>query len=488
MQARTIGTFRGLLAVTAVLASALAGCGSGNTAKAPTSSEHPPPPLPTDTSGFTTLTPSADTVTIYVSSSTGNDSNDGTSPETAVATVQKGLSLVRDGSPDWLLFKRGDAWTTGFGGWKLSGRSPDERMVIGAYGDGERPRFEFKGRAITTTGAGGTPESMDNLVFTSLHFLGVEHDPSRGTPSGDTPACVYWLRGSRNTLFEDNRFEFCTIILQDADGFPIEGMTFRRNLMLDSYSLTTEHAQCLYASGVKRFTVEENIMDRCGFYPNLGKPTIFNHCVYWQEGGTPDGILRKNLILRCSSHGAQMRSSGTVEGNVFAQAAIGGFLASEWLNPPSGEFNGQTIGNLFTEGVDITPKGGFSGDESRGWGWDFSPDAPITKVNISDNIFSHCTSTGADSCKTVSSSNPDSKIENNIVHDWPSKGNQVGESPGPFVDPDRTLASYNASLGGSSTFDAFATEVRKQSKTNWRTAYDADAIIEYFREGLSPAN
>jgi hypothetical protein len=391
---------------------------------------------------------------------------------------------VRDGSPDWLLFKRGDVWQSGLGAWKLSGRSPTERMVIGAYGEGERPRLEFKGKAIVTTGAGDTPEIMENLVFTSLHFLGVEHDPSKGTPSGDVPSCVYWLRGSHNVLFEDNRFEFCTIILQDLDGFPADTMTFRRNLVLDAYSLTDEHAQCIYASGVTGLTLEENILDRCGWYPEFGEPTIFNHCVYWQEGGTPDGMLRDNLIMRCSSHGAQMRSSGTVDGNVFAQAAIGGFLASEWKTAPTSQWDGQVIGNLFTEGTDITPKGGFSGDESRGWGWDFTTDAPISNVNISDNLFSHCIGAQG-SCKTVNATNTDSTIEDNLVYDWPSKGNQVQEG-GPFEDPDRSLGSYNASLGGDDSFDAFAEEVRKQSKTNWRPAYEAKAIVEYFREGLSP--
>src|SRR5579872_362178 len=47
----------------------------------------------------------------YVSSSAGNDANDGLSPATAVKTIAKGRSLMRDGFPDWLLLNRGDVWT-----------------------------------------------------------------------------------------------------------------------------------------------------------------------------------------------------------------------------------------------------------------------------------------------------------------------------------------------------------------------------------------
>src|SRR5215208_1350183 len=63
-----------------------------------------------DANGWTEVTPSSDTRTIYVSNSTGSNDNDGLSPDTAVQTVAKGASLLRDGMPDWLLLKRGDSW------------------------------------------------------------------------------------------------------------------------------------------------------------------------------------------------------------------------------------------------------------------------------------------------------------------------------------------------------------------------------------------
>src|SRR5262249_26905785 len=62
--------------------------------------------------GWTVFTPSADTIIFYVSSSTGNDirgvPNDPTHP---YKTIAKGLSMLVNGHPDWLLLKKGDVWT-----------------------------------------------------------------------------------------------------------------------------------------------------------------------------------------------------------------------------------------------------------------------------------------------------------------------------------------------------------------------------------------
>lgn len=456
------------------------------------------PPLPTpapgqaaslpallhEASGFTKLVPSADTIVIHVSSSAGNDANDGQKPDRAVRSIERGVGLLREGSADWLLFKRGDVWKTGFGGWGLSGRSASERMVIGDYGEGARPRFEFQEDNLSVHGGVTEKPYIDNLVFTSLHFVGARHDPSRGVPHGPSPACVSWLRGGNDVLFEDVRFEYCSVVITRYDGFPASRFRFHRCLFLDSFSMADSHAQGLFVHGVKSLSVEESVFDRCGWHPDFpaADPTIFNHCIYWQTGGPADGVVRGNLILRGASHGAQMRSSGRVEGNVFARNAIGGFIAANFDPAPRGT-PGTVIGNLFTEGEDITPRQGHPGNLHRGWGWDIIEEPPLRGAVIRDNIFSQCR---AKDCKSLLREYPQNTLANNLVWNWPASGaSYLGNSPGPFKDPGRTLASYNASLGGEASFDAFANEARKQSKTNWRPAYTAERIIPYFREGLS---
>lgn len=54
-----------------------------------------------------------------------------------------------------------------------------------------------------------------------------------------------------------------------------------------------------------------------------------------------------------------------------------------------------------------------------------------------------------------------------------------------FVDPYRTIARYHQEMvGGEASFEAFIAEARKQSKANWRSAYTAEAVNNYIREGF----
>jgi hypothetical protein len=445
-------------------------------------SSAPAPPAAPPGAGYGEYRPSADSRVIYVSSK-GNDANDGATPERPVATALRGLSLLRDHYPDQLLFRRGDVFKGEWGVWKLSGRSPAERMVIGAYGQGERPRFEFRGIMMQTHGGSGVPRT-DNLAFVSLHFLGLTDNPPGKQVAG--PTCIFWMRPSSDVAVEDVRFERCAVGLQSEDPEKIERWRFYRSLFLDSFSLDGRHAQGIYLSRVKATSIEECIFDRCGWHPKerTGVPTIFNHCIYWQKHGLSDGVVRGNIVMRGSSHGVQMRSGGKVDDNLFVRNGIGGFVAEDTdLIPVTGE----AVGNVFSEGEDILPREGHPGDLHRGWGFELL--AKPGNVNYSfvmrDNIFSHCRATDPASCRTAPSAVARSQISGNLVWKWPGKPGELQQSPGPFVDPDRTVATYNASLGGKNSFEAFADEVRKQSKTNWRKQYSAEAVIAYFRAGFA---
>jgi hypothetical protein len=216
--------------------------------------------------GYTVFTPSADTKVIYVSSSQGNDANDGMSEERPVRSVQQGKSLLRNGHPDWLLFKRGDVWKEGLGRIEMSGRSPSDRMVYGAYGEGPRPRFEFKGNFLSTDG-GGDALSVDNVVFTSLDAFGADYDPERGTPTGAQPSCVGWCRGGRDVLFEDMRFQYCGVVIMECDKIAIERVRFYRSLFLDAYSANEGHSSGIYLHHPGEVSIEECVFDRCGWNP-----------------------------------------------------------------------------------------------------------------------------------------------------------------------------------------------------------------------------
>jgi hypothetical protein len=110
-------------------------------------------PAPSLVDGWTVIAPCADTITVHVSSSTGDDGNDGLSPAKAKRSIAAGVGLLRDRHPDHLLLKRGDTWKEGLGHWKKSGRSAEEPMLVSTYGSAaERPRL--------LTGAEGAIRTM----------------------------------------------------------------------------------------------------------------------------------------------------------------------------------------------------------------------------------------------------------------------------------------------------------------------------------------
>lgn len=47
------------------------------------------------------------------------------------------------------------------------------------------------------------------------------------------------------------------------------------------------------------------------------------------------------------------------------------------------------------------------------------------------------------------------------------------------------MATYNASLGGSSTYEDFMANVRQQSRYNWREQYRAAGPIAYIKQGFT---
>ena len=167
-----------------------------------------------DANGWTIITPSADTRTIYVSSSTGNDANNGLTPNSAVATIAEGLSLIRDGSADHLLLKAGDTFVDQSFGWlTFSGRSGTEPILISSYGTGARPLIETPANSDLAIGALNHGTVGSNIAIIGLDFYDYTRDPSNphyaGQGSGDQSG-LFYLSNANNLLVEDTRFSFYT--------------------------------------------------------------------------------------------------------------------------------------------------------------------------------------------------------------------------------------------------------------------------------------
>jgi hypothetical protein len=326
--------------------------------------------------GWTALTPSPDSKAVYVSSSGGNDANDGLSHATAKRTIAAAKTLLTHGKPDWLLLKRGDTWNEGLGHWNKSGRSPAEPMVVAWYGTAvNRPLLQTgSGNGIWTSGAGGAPATVENVAIVGLHFKANGYNGS-GSCSG---ASI--LHPTKHMLFEDCMFEaYNTNLVLQGYGGRHEDLRVRRCVIVDAYGVhgQSTHPQGLYAWMVDGLLLEENLFDHNGWsssVPNAG-PDIFSHNVYVDNDCT-EVVVRGNIITNPSSHGMQLRPGGTAINNLFVQNSIA-LAVGGGNDPDPGGVLGNVLGNVVLEGKNI------DSNNPRGWALWF---ANIAQGRVAYNV------------------------------------------------------------------------------------------------------
>lgn len=276
--------------------------------------------------GWTVLRPAPDTRFVFVSSSEGDDRNSGRTPAQAVRTIAKAASLVRNNSADWLLLKKGDTWHEGFGSWKNSGRSEDERVVIASYGDADtRPTIVCEGENGIAAPYG---QDVSHVAIVGIHFKAdrpASSDSSRG---------IRWLSVGEDLLVENCKIEgFFNNISIEGINVGFENAQIRRNVIVDAWSVSG-HAQGIFANDVTGLLIEENIIDRNGWNPDVpgADATTFKQNVYLQVGVT--GVeFRGNITSRASAAGVQMRSGGIAEDNLIYANPMGlrfGYSSLEW--------------------------------------------------------------------------------------------------------------------------------------------------------------
>ena len=382
------------------------------------------------TIGWTNFKESDDTQKVYVSSSDGNDNNDGFSPEKAVKTIAKGKQLLRDGFPDWLLLKRGDAWNEGLGTWTLSGRGASELMVVSTYGDAvARPLLKTGAKRALSADAGPT---LQHLAFVGIHFHANTRDPASPDfvgPAGDDG--VVWLAKGGDLLFEDLMIQSYTanLSLQGVEG-KINNVRVRRSVIVDAYdledanpSVNTDDAEGFYAMNVDVLVLEGNIFDHNGWnsqVPNANA-TIHNHNVYIQSSCSKVTI-RGNITTRAASHGLQARAGGIVDRNLVVDNPIGFSygLTNGAASPVPGGVTGSVTGNVVGDGGDITEA------EPRGVGIQIGN---IKSAVVENNILTHDKTAGGnpiafeltrkyDPMQVPDEGIKDLTIRNNIAYDW----------------------------------------------------------------------
>jgi hypothetical protein len=436
--------------------------------------------------GFTPIIPSEDTVTIYVSSSEGLDSNDGLTTATPVKTLDHAFSLVRAGHPDHVLLKRGDIWVDENLSKVQSGRSEDEPAVVAFYGEsGDRPKLMASG------------ETVNKGELEHVHFMGLEVEAYKLNPSdpafdAKTAANIRMVGEFNNILFEDMRLRFVEFVIQGWDDNAPRNVRIRRSIILDKYTNETSfhrdsRPSGMYTDSGEGLTVEENVWDHNGWNEEVegAGANMYNHNMYISEKGNVGNkiAVRNNIVTRGSALGIHGRPGGLYENNFFARNAIGlqlGYFAGDALKKGTIAY---ARNNVVSEGLNMNRGVNACSGENLCtdaiWGLQVEnlgeADIRVEGNIVSNRLFEH-----EGFVKGIRDDEA-AVYTDNIVYRWDSE--DQGRDAG-YPDPDRTVADYNASLGGERSFEAFIEKVRNRGLQEWDERYSADAVNDYIREGF----
>jgi hypothetical protein len=489
-----------------------------------------------DANGFTQFDPAGKRI-VYVSSSTGNDGNSGFDPSAPIASVGMAKSMINNGQADWMLLKRGDTFGA-IGTLLRSGNSPDDPIVIGAYGTaapGQDPRpivDSGTGTGIQTFGSGG---AVNNFAIMGIHFIASQYN---GVNGGFETCGIRLLKQGSGILIEDCMVQgFKDNITIQGDGTGVDGLTLRRSVIVDSFvasgSVGNGHSQGMYISPTSNhITIEENVFDHNGWKEGVAAATVFNHDMYIQSGAQ-NITVTGNIISRASENGVLLRGGGTVTNNLIIRDSVG-VIVSETTSVVSG--------NVILEGVDLP-------NLAQGIG--------VNSVNlpgllVENNIIAHDTSNFTSNVAAVALQwgIQSGSLDNNIVFDWRhgvssgganvlidsnqiqeldghhplldlrdnggySYSNNIYSSPSaaPFtivgqsmdfptfqsayepdaqnvalnyLDPWRDVGEYGQQFAGlDGTFDAWINAARSQTAQNWNPALMAQPAEDWIREGFT---
>jgi hypothetical protein len=372
--------------------------------------------------GWTVFEPSNDTRIIFVSSSGGNDNNDGSTPEKAMKTIAVAFDSTRADHPDWILLKRGDTWYENMS--LRNGRSRTEPFLVATYGESTvRPLL----KTDSSAGFSVCCKDYHYMAVSGIHFYAHTRDfdsPEFASQSGSAGFNLYVGDTYTGTgvIIEDCVFRFYTNNVVQGLG-SISDIVIRRNLILDDYS-STSHSQGMYTKNVS-LLLEENIFDHNGWYmqqidagsdKDSGQATMFNHNTYYcnSHGVT----FRGNMFLRPSSMGNKWTANDgegsardiIIDNNLYFDGEIGIGIGGNVTEPPYRFKNVIITNNVIT---DI----GLSRPTNRTLGWCLDINDWDTG-RVEGNLFIHQASTEV---RNVYAINLDGEtrevsIAGNIIH------------------------------------------------------------------------
>ncbi|MEM9882087.1 MAG: hypothetical protein AAF800_04120 [Planctomycetota bacterium] len=338
-----------------------------------------PETLPRDEAGFTVVEPPPGARVIHVAAD-GDDANGGYSPDAPMRSLKRAAWKVRPYSSDQILLKAGDTFEGGFGLWNRSGVSAERPLLIGVYGQGDRPIVRCHDEPFLRFEAA----RINHVVVQGIHATAARRDAA--SPDFAEGRVPYRLAGvlvyatGQNLLIEDCRLDHFNfnLVAEVVAGRPAyRNLVLRRTIVTNAWNHWSAdrgggHSSGLYATRVAGLTVEECVFDRNGWNPDAegGGPTKFNHNLYLQP--TVTGVsVRGSVIARAAAHGLQLRGGGVTADNLF------------WSNPMAMFTRAGAIrDNAVVDGRDLSPRRG----DARGQGLMVLGSARQPLVTVERNV------------------------------------------------------------------------------------------------------
>jgi hypothetical protein len=468
---------------------------------------------------------------IYVSSSTGSDSNAGTqlAPKATLtgASGAKSLRTGRGGRPDWILLKRGDTWAeaTQLNG-LLNGRSANEPMILTCYGDEADPRPIIEcvntNGAINDNSTAVTTARMNYFAIMHIDFYASRRDPNNAAFTGtlgsfkaaSTNNLVDWR------LWEGCSFRFCQVVQQnDTSPFTPTGTVYFRNCVFtDCWPNSTVTGVFLHQ--VQTPVIENCYFDRVVWYNEVGTHGTVNtgitnpmsHSIYVQLSCGP-GVYTNIFCSRSTD--VQFRTAGPVR-NVLLNGCTGGLVGIEG----NCSTTSTTVLTTIRTGLDVEDcvvlKANDSFQATAGWDhraygiYVLSADGG----HINNCIYAHTEAFDPTQPEAILIATPASRSDlpctntvatGNIAYNYQTGTAEVLNATSAaagssfsgtlddrngdnteysFLDPDNaTLGKYLDSVTGSSgaTDDDFYAAIRLQRKGNWNDALGMYCVIPYMK-------
>lgn len=259
--------------------------------------------------------------TYYVSSSIGNDANDGLSESTAWKTLDK-ISTANIMPGVHILFKAGDT----FVGQLKPGYSGTfyEPIVFGKYGAGNNPVLD----GATTNGAYTATILINNQEYIELQDLEITNDSPVCLPGEDEKASYgIWVLNDTTVKEVMHHFQFKRLTIRDIFAQNTLGIGFNDLTVAGIYFKTEKN----YVAGQEK-NIQDVLVDSC-YITRTGKFGIWS-----QHKGSADASIGNDSINRnmnlvfINNHTYETGGSGLtpgksynvlVENNIFEKSGSG---------------------------------------------------------------------------------------------------------------------------------------------------------------------